>query len=49
MNYGPNWMIGADEQLIQGTAWMAGDDMCGRHLHEIRRVHLEQNQGLRWK
>jgi hypothetical protein len=49
MNYGPNWMINAAFQVVSGTAGRVGNDMCGRHLKEIRRVHLEDNGGLRWK
>ena len=49
MNYGPNWMINANLELIPGTSRRIGNDMCGRHLKEVRRVHLEENKGLRWK
>ena len=49
MNYSPNWMLNADLLLIAGTSRRVGNDMCGRHLKEVRRVHLEENMGLRWK
>lgn len=49
MNYRSHWMIDADQQLIPGTAGLVGNDLCGRHVKEIRRVRLEKNRGLRWR
>jgi hypothetical protein len=49
MNYRPNWMIDTEQQLIPGTSGRTGNDMCGRHLKEVRRVRLKDNRGLRWK
>jgi hypothetical protein len=49
MNYAPNWMMDAELELIPGTSERVGNDMCGRHLKELRRVRLENNRGLRWK
>ncbi|MBK8258710.1 MAG: hypothetical protein IPK82_39390 [Polyangiaceae bacterium] len=47
MNYSPNWMLDASRQLIPGSSDHIGNNMCGRHLKEVRRVHLEDNLGLR--
>ncbi|MGK4005696.1 hypothetical protein WMF31_23920 [Sorangium sp. So ce1036] len=49
MNYRTHWMIDEEQQLIPGTAGRVGNDMCGRHVKEIRRVRLENNRGLRWR
>jgi hypothetical protein len=49
MNYRPNWMVDDARQLITGTNGRTGNDVCGRHLKEVRRVHLEDNKGLKWK
>ncbi|WP_437784856.1 hypothetical protein [Sorangium sp. So ce1097] len=49
MNYRSHWMIDADQQLIPGTAGLVGNDLCGRHVKETRRVRLENNRGLRWR
>ena len=49
MNYDPNWMIDAKLELIPETSERIGNDMCGRHLKEVRRVRPENNRGLRWK
>ncbi|WP_437536345.1 hypothetical protein WME79_16215 [Sorangium sp. So ce726] len=49
MNYRSHWMIGADQQLIPGTAGQVGEGLCGRHMKETRRVRLENNRGLRWR
>ncbi|WP_438038927.1 hypothetical protein [Sorangium sp. So ce128] len=49
MNYRPNWMLDDKRNLIRGTSAKTGGDVCGRHLKEVRRVHLEDNKGLAWK
>jgi hypothetical protein len=49
MNYGPNWMLDSDYNLLPNTNGKVGRDVCGRHLKEIRRVHLTKNRGLNWK
>jgi hypothetical protein len=49
MNYRPNWMLDDKRNLIRGTSGKTGSDVCGRHLKEVRRVHLEDNKGLAWK
>jgi hypothetical protein len=48
MNYFDTWLVDASFHLIPGTVRRQGDDMCGRHLMEVRRVHLERNPGLNW-
>ncbi len=48
MNYSPNWMIDDTRRLTPGSSDKVGRNMCGRHLKEVRRVHLEDNGGLRW-
>lgn len=48
MNYGPNWMIDSKRELIPGSSEKVGPNLCGRHLKEVRRVHLEDNGGLGW-
>jgi len=49
MNYGNTLMIDtATQQMIFGTDGKTGDDLCARHLAELRRVHLEDNKGLKW-
>lgn len=47
LNYWNNWMLDTARQLIAGSDDRMGDNMCGRHLKEVRRVHLEDNGGLR--
>ncbi|WP_437900066.1 hypothetical protein [Sorangium sp. So ce124] len=49
MNYGSHWMVDADQQLIPGTDGRVGNDLCGRHVKETRRVRLENNRGLQWR
>ncbi|WP_437281772.1 hypothetical protein WME90_14835 [Sorangium sp. So ce375] len=49
MNYRSHWMVDADQQLIPGTDGKVGNDLCGRHVKETRRVRLENNRGLRWR
>jgi hypothetical protein len=48
MNYFDTWLIDSANNVIPGTRGFEGNDMCGRHLMEVRRVHLERNKGLRW-
>jgi hypothetical protein len=48
MNYFDTWLINAGGDLIPGTVRKQGNDMCGRHLMEVRRVRLERNLGLNW-
>jgi hypothetical protein len=48
MNYTFHWMIDNRDQLVPDTQGMRGPEMCGRHLKEIRRVHLEDNPALGW-
>ena len=48
MNYFNTWLLDAAGKPIPGSAGNQGDDMCGRHLMEVRRVHLERNAGLNW-
>lgn len=48
MNYRPNWMLTATRDLSPGTSGKVGNEMCGRHLTEVRKVHLEDNKGLAW-
>jgi hypothetical protein len=47
MNYGPDWMLDAQAQLIPGTSGRVGNEMCGRHLKEVRRVQPSEGQGER--
>ncbi len=48
MNYWNTWLVTPANRLIAGFDNRQGDHMCGRHLMEVRRVHLERNAGLRW-
>jgi hypothetical protein len=48
MNYWSTWLVNASNRLIPGFDRRQGDYMCGRHLMEVRRVHIERNAGLRW-
>lgn len=48
MNYWNTWLVDAANRLVPGFTDREGDHMCGRHLMEVRRVHLERNPGLRW-
>jgi hypothetical protein len=48
MNYFNTWLADSSHKLIHGTIGKQGSDMCGRHLMEIRRVHLHKNLGLGW-
>jgi hypothetical protein len=48
MNYWDTWLIDSASHLIPGSDDKQGAHMCGRHLMEVRRVHLERNRGLNW-
>ena len=53
MNYDNTWLIdpktvAANPTLIPDLNNRMDDNVCGRHLMEVRRVHLELNKGLRW-
>jgi hypothetical protein len=49
MNYFNTWLINTtNNRLIPGTVGNQDNNMCGRHLMEVRRVHLEDNPGLNW-
>jgi hypothetical protein len=48
MNYFDTWLIDTADKAIPSTVGKNGDDMCGRHLMEVRRVHLNNNPGLNW-
>lgn len=49
MNYFNTWVVDGDYELIPGTEGKNGDEMCGRHIKQIRLTHLEDNGGLRWR
>lgn len=49
MNYTRHWMTDEQHEVIPGTKDKTGAPLCGRHIKEIRRVHLEDNLGLGWK
>lgn len=49
MNYGPNWMLDpATGNLAPGSSGKVSKRLCGRHIKELRRTHLEDNLGLGW-
>jgi hypothetical protein len=48
MNYFNTWILDAAKHPTPNTVGKLGDDMCGRHLMEVRRVHLDKNLGLKW-
>ncbi|MBL9032361.1 MAG: hypothetical protein JNM80_11740 [Phycisphaerae bacterium] len=48
MNYFSTWLLDSANRPIPGTTDKQGNHMCGRHLMEIRRVHLDKNLGLNW-
>ena len=53
MNYDDTWLIdpktvSSNPTLIPDFLDRMDDNVCGRHLMEVRRVHLERNKGLRW-
>jgi hypothetical protein len=49
MNYFNTWLVGPAPafHLLPNTIGKQGNDMCGRHLMEVRRVHLERNTALK--
>lgn len=51
MNYFSHWLLvpGSTQQLDPFTEDKMGMGLCGRHLMEIRRVHLKRNRGLNWR
>jgi hypothetical protein len=49
MNYFLNWLLDARAELVVDSEDRMGERLCGRHLKEIRRTHLEENPGLDWK
>jgi hypothetical protein len=49
MNYPDTWLVDAHQHLLFDTVGNEGDHMCGRHLMEVRRVHLDRNVGLWWE
>lgn len=50
MNYWSHWLLrpGHTDQLQPLTNDKMDERLCGRHAMEIRRVHLEDNDGLDW-
>ena len=48
MNYFSTWLLDASKNVTPDTVGKQAADMCGRHLMEVRRVHLERNLGLKW-
>jgi hypothetical protein len=48
MNYFNTWLLDATNHIVPETVNLMSSDMCGRHLMEVRRVHLEKNLGLNW-
>jgi hypothetical protein len=49
MNYSDTWLVDANQHLQFDTVGKEGDHVCGRHLMEVRRVHLDRNVGLWWE
>jgi hypothetical protein len=49
MNYDVTWLVGPppDFKLLENTVGQTGNELCGRHLMEVRRVHLERNKALK--
>jgi len=47
MNYWNTPLLDSANHLLPGTTDFEGDDMCGRHLMEVRRVHLHKNKALK--
>ena len=49
MNYWDTWLVGPAPafKVLPNTVGKENNDMCGRHLMEIRRVHLERNNTLK--
>jgi hypothetical protein len=49
MNYSNTALINPGTGQVQrGTEGQNGPRLCGRHLMEVRRVHVEGNGGLNW-
>jgi hypothetical protein len=48
MNYFDTWLLDSAFHPVPNTVRKNGNDMCARHLMEVRRVHLERNPGLHW-
>jgi len=48
MNYDNTWLVDDHNHLIPSTMGKQDNEMCGRHMMEVRRVHLEKNLGLNW-
>lgn len=49
MNYGIHWMVDDSDNLIPNSNRLQGNSPCALHLREVRRTHLEDNHGLRWR
>jgi len=49
MNYFDTWLVDARQHLQFDTVGKEGPHICGRHLMEVRRVHLDRNVGLWWE
>ena len=49
MNYWLHWMADDARNLVSGTEQKVAQDLCARHVKEIRRVRLDKNRGLAWK
>lgn len=49
MNYFLNGLLDARDELVVDSEDRMSERLCGRHLKEIRRTHLEDNPGLDWK
>jgi hypothetical protein len=47
MNYRYIWATDEEGNLVAGSMDRIGTGMCGRHIKELRRVHLEDNTVLR--
>jgi hypothetical protein len=49
MNYFDTWLDDptAGFKLLPNTVGKKSNDLCGRHLMEVRRVHLERNKALK--
>lgn len=49
MNYFNTWLVDPANsfKLLPNTIGKGGNHMCGRHLMEVRRVHLERNTALK--
>jgi len=49
MNYYNTWLVGPGPAFhaLPDTVRKQGNDLCGRHLMEVRRVHLQNNRALK--